>query len=147
MRWRKVILDIVSFEIIIIIITNLHNRTGDYNLASKAPLESQQLQVGSNRSCEHVGETQEKDRRRRHTWRWDFNLFLLFLTSRGAWPSGVWIMGSGVTQEASSVSKGHQSEDHFATLPQITFGTTRSSLHLNLNVSLSNVCIRVERKT
>ena len=39
------------------------------------------------------------------------------------------------------MSKGHQSEDHFATLPQITFGTTHSSLHLNLNVSLSNECI------
>ena len=80
------ILDIVSFEITIVIITNLHNTTDDYNLASKAPLESQQLQVGSNRSREHVGETrpQEKDRRRRHTWRWDFDLFLLFLTSRGA---------------------------------------------------------------
>ena len=34
------------------------------------------------------------------------------------------------------MSKGHQSE-----LPQITFGTTHSSLRLNLNVSLSNACI------
>ena len=50
-------------------------------------------------------------------------------------------MGSGVTQEASSVSKGHQSEDHFAALPQIAFGTSQSSLHLNINVSLPNECI------